>query len=72
MEKVKLKCTDNGTIVEANLVYKNDNSMKVHIVQGDIVLVLMKKGTIYVGSKVGLEFTSDRSEEHTSELQSQR
>lgn len=59
MYTVKLKCTNNGNVVTANLVHKNDVNMKVHIPQGDIVLVLMKKGPVYVGNRVGIEFTSD-------------
>ena len=59
MYTVKLKCTNNNNVVSANLVHKNDSNMKVHIPTGDIVLVLVKTGSVYVGKRAGLEFTCD-------------
>jgi dethiobiotin synthetase len=60
LTQTKVTCTDTGKTVVADILAKNDRTLKV-VVGSDNVIILSKntpKDRVYVGSKFKMEFTS--------------
>lgn len=60
MERVKVKNTNNGKIVDADVLLRTDKKLRVAFVGTNVTLTLMRTDIRkpYVGYHVGLEFTS--------------
>lgn len=61
MNQIKVTCTDNGKTMTADVLSRNDKSLKVAIVGTTLRLTLSRTDTRkpYVGSSAGLEFTTN-------------
>ena len=59
MEKIQIRCTENGKIKTADVLSKNDKYMKVVFEETTITLELFRRDVNkpYTGNKSGLEFT---------------
>ncbi len=53
-----LTSTSNGHTLKAIVVSKSPTTLVVFIKQSDTKLTLVHNGRVYVGNKVGIEFTS--------------
>ena len=62
MDTIKLSCTDNDQIVDADVITKSDKGMVVLIKPGDIRIQLKStRPGIYVGNFSGYEFVYKES-----------
>ena len=59
MEKIQIRCTENGKIKTADVLSKNDKYMKVVFEETTITLELFRRDVNkpYIGHTAGLEFT---------------
>lgn len=56
--KIKVHCTDNDKIIQADVISQSDGWITVLLLPGDIKLTLRKtKPNLYVGQMHGYEFT---------------
>jgi len=56
--KIKVHCTDNDKLIEADVVSQSDGWITVLLQPGDIKLTLRRtKPNLYVGQMHGYEFT---------------
>jgi hypothetical protein len=58
VEKISIKCTSNGRSVEANLVSRTNDLLRVFVPGTDVQMSMPKIKDQYVGNRAGLEFTS--------------
>ena len=62
MDTIKLTCTDNDQVVDADVITKSDKGMVVLIKPGDIRIQLKStRPGIYVGNFSGYEFVYKES-----------
>ncbi len=62
MDTIKLSCTDNDQVVDADVITKSDKGMVVLIKPGDIRIQLKStRPGIYVGNFSGYEFVYKES-----------
>ena len=59
MEKIQIRCTENGKIKTADVLSKNDKYIKVVFEETTITLELFRRDVNkpYIGHTAGLEFT---------------
>ena len=59
MEKIEIRCTENGKIKNADVLSRNDKYLKVVVEETTIAIELFRSDVNkpYIGHKSGLEFT---------------
>ena len=59
MEKIQIRCTENGKIKNADVLSRNDKYLKVVVEETTIAIELFRSDVNkpYIGHKSGLEFT---------------
>ena len=59
MEKIQIRCTENGKIKTADVLSRNDKYLKVAVEGTQIAIELFRKDVNkpYIGHTAGLEFT---------------
>ena len=59
MEKIQIRCTENGKIKTADVLSHNDKYLKVVVEETTIAIELFRSDVNkpYIGHKSGLEFT---------------
>jgi hypothetical protein len=58
VEKISIKCTSNSREVEANLISRTPELLRVFVPGTDVQMAMPWVKTQYVGNRAGLEFTS--------------